>query len=195
MTTKLFNTPANYLVSTELLDFDPDNPRFTSLRSHITDNGFDPFETICKVFEVRSLVASIVTGGYHGAEPLLVLPNGNRYTVLDGNRRLAAIRIILNREIHAHHYPLWLGEPSRESLESVREIPVMIVHDRKDAWPLLVGRHGMGVIKWDQYGKASFFQHVSDTYAVPDYRLANQLGVERRELRGFLIPNKLINAA
>ncbi|WP_188753149.1 hypothetical protein [Parapedobacter defluvii] len=61
MTTKLFNTPADHLVSTELLDFDPDNPRLASLRNRVPDEAFDPFDTICKVFKVRSLVASIVT--------------------------------------------------------------------------------------------------------------------------------------
>lgn len=60
MTTKLFNTHADYLVSTGLLDLNPDSPRFTSLRNNEPDEVFDPFETICKVFEVRSLVASIV---------------------------------------------------------------------------------------------------------------------------------------
>jgi|GEM_PF-2759595 len=190
--TKLFNPLASHYISVEVLDFDPDNPRFASLRNRVLDEAFD---TICDVFEVRRLVASIVTGGYHGAEPLLVLPNGNRYTVLDGNRRLAAIRIILNREIHTHHYPQWLGEPRGECLESIREVPMMVVNDRQDAWPLLARRHGMGTIKWDNYGRASFFQHVSDSYTVPDYQLANHLGVGRRELRGFLMPNGLINAA
>jgi len=193
--TKLFYPLVSNYISVEVLDFDLDNPRFTSLRNRVLDGAFDPFDTICNVFEVRSLVASIVTGSYYEAEPLLILPNGNRYTVLDGNRRLAAIQIILNREIHTYHYPQWLGEPSRESLESIREVPVMVVNDRKDAWPLLARRHGMGTIKWDNYGKASFFQHVSDSYTVPDYQLANHLGVERRELRSFLMPNRLISRA
>ncbi|RQP15582.1 MAG: hypothetical protein EAS52_14615, partial [Parapedobacter sp.] len=93
------------------------------------------------------------------------------------------------------HYPQWLGEPRGECLESIREVPMMVVNDRKDAWPLLARRHGMGMIKWDNYGKASFFQHISDSYTVPDYQLANHVGVGRRELRGFLMPNRLINAA
>lgn len=188
--------PFNELaVSSILLDFDPDNPRFISLRSNRRDCDFDPFKTICDAFEVRSLVASIVLGGYHGAEPLLVISAGDRYTVLDGNRRLAAIRVILNRETDLHYYPQWLDEPSSESLESVRQVPVMVVHSRKDAWPLLARRHGMGMIKWDNYGKASFFRHVLDSYTVPDHQVANHLVIGRRELHGFLMPNKLINAA
>ncbi|WP_177181126.1 hypothetical protein [Parapedobacter koreensis] len=195
MMTKLFDRLPNRYVGTHLLDFDKDNQRFTSWRSERTTEPFDPFTVLCEMHGIRSLIAAIVSGAYFEAEPLLVVPTGSRYTVLDGNRRLAAVRAILDHERYAHYYPDWLHKPTSELLESLTQIPVIIVADRQLVWPLLAQRHGMGTENWDSYTRASFFHRVTDSYLVSDYQVANYLGIGRWEFNRFMTPYRLIAAA
>ncbi|WP_079717012.1 hypothetical protein [Parapedobacter luteus] len=193
--TKLFDRMPNRYVSTHLLDFDKDNQRFASWKSERTTEPFDPFTVLCEAHGIRSLIAAIVSGAYFEAEPLLVVPVGSRYTVLDGNRRLAAVRVILDYERYVRYYPAWLHEPTPELLESLTQIPVTIVADRYSVWPLLAQRHSMGTENWDRYTRASFFHRVTDSYFVSDYQVANYLGIGRGELNRFMTPYRLIAAA
>ncbi|MGK6353419.1 hypothetical protein [Parapedobacter sp. DT-150] len=193
--TKLLDQSFNQYVAIELLVFDLDNQRFASWGSKHLDVPFDPFTALCEVYGVKGLIAAILSGGYFEAEPMLVTPVGSRYVVFDGNRRLAAVHIILNSEQYARYYPNWLPKPTSELLDSLTEIPVIIVPDRQSAWPLLAHRHGMGAVGWDGYAKASFFHRLTDDYLVSDYQVANYLGIGRRELRGFMTPYRLILTA
>lgn len=85
---------------TSLLDFDYENPRLTTgdnLSTH------DEKNMICSLRDIAALdelIQSICNNGYFNLEPLIVL--GDEYgpfTVLEGNRRLAAIKLIKNRDL------------------------------------------------------------------------------------------------
>jgi len=80
-------------ISSKLLDFDQNNPRL------IEDGIPDPNDAqIIKVLadgsDLSELVASIATNGYIDIEPMIVQRVNDRFRVLEGNRRLAAIRIL-----------------------------------------------------------------------------------------------------
>jgi ParB-like chromosome segregation protein Spo0J len=85
-------------VATELLDFDPRNPR-------LVEEGIkNPTESqvikaLADTADLSELVESIASNGYIDIEPLIVQPVGSRFLVLEGNRRLAAIRILQRPDI------------------------------------------------------------------------------------------------
>src|SRR5271155_2801741 len=85
-------------VPTKLLDFDPQNPRL------IEDGTHDPDDSqIIKILadgsDLAEVVASVAANGYIDIEPLIVQRKGQRFRVLEGNRRLAAIRILQHPEL------------------------------------------------------------------------------------------------
>ena len=78
---------------TELLDYDPNNPRLAE------DGIKDATESqiivaLAEVADLSEVVESIAANGYIDIEPIIAQRIGDRYRVLEGNRRLAAIRIL-----------------------------------------------------------------------------------------------------
>ena len=51
--------------------------------------------------DVRGLGASIAKLGLFPNERLVVMPQGRRYVVLEGNRRVAAVKLLINPELAA----------------------------------------------------------------------------------------------
>ena len=85
-------------IDTALLDFDPHNPRL------LEDLVKKPTEAqvikaMADMADLSELVESIASNGYIDIEPLIVQSAGTRYVVLEGNRRLAAIRLLQNPDL------------------------------------------------------------------------------------------------
>lgn len=85
-------------VPTELLDFDPENPRFTE-DPFRNPSDVDVIEFLSDKADLTELVQSIAANGYIDIEPMIVMQNGRRFSVLEGNRRLAAIKLLKNPEL------------------------------------------------------------------------------------------------
>lgn len=85
-------------LSVDLLDFDPDNPRFGGAAEDCSQDQIQPLLEKSPHY-ARELVPSLVENGFIAYEPLVVREEGERFFVIEGNRRLAAIRYILaNRD-------------------------------------------------------------------------------------------------
>src|ERR1700727_1376009 len=80
-------------VLTELLDFDPNNPRL------VEDGIKNPTDAeiilaLADSADLAEVVESIAANGYIDIEPIIAQHIGSLWRVLEGNRRLAAIRIL-----------------------------------------------------------------------------------------------------
>ena len=77
------------MIDTAILEFDPANPRFYRLNdSHSIEAVV---EEMLDDESVQDLMLSIGQKGYFEGEPLLVVRKpGGHFTVVEGNRRLAA---------------------------------------------------------------------------------------------------------
>ena len=76
------------------LNLDPENPRF--IDSELEDE-IDLIRELYEQVDVDELIQSILSAGYNDFEPLIVLRTGN--VVLEGNRRLAALRLIADSSL------------------------------------------------------------------------------------------------
>jgi hypothetical protein len=141
-------------VLTELLDFDPHNPRL------IEDGIRDPNETqIIKALadgsDLPEVVASIAANGYIDIEPLIVQRMGRRFRVLEGNRRLAAIRILQEPAL-AKGTGITVPTITAAVKKSLKEVTVYAVSDRDQARDFIGFKHINGPHKWDAIAKARF---------------------------------------
>src|ERR1035438_9309930 len=98
-------------ISTDLLDFDPENPRL------VEDGTKNPSEeyiinALAETADLSEVVASIAANGYFDIEPLIVQRVNDRFRVLEGNRRLAAIRLLQKPEL-AKNVGITIPEVSR----------------------------------------------------------------------------------
>src|SRR4051794_25033127 len=80
-------------LDTGLLDFDTNNPRF-AVADAASNKEADIVRQLCEGADIAELLQSIASNGYIDIEPLIVMPAGKRFVVLEGNRRLAAIRLL-----------------------------------------------------------------------------------------------------
>src|SRR5947209_3550138 len=79
------------------LDLDPYNPR---LAAH--EEGRSQPELLRLMvakFKLEELAESIVSAGYRPFDPLIGAREKNRIVVLEGNRRVAAIKLLLNPDL------------------------------------------------------------------------------------------------
>ena len=138
----MFKRPAD-------LRFDLQNPRVTE----------DPFEDETAALEylidhadANELVLSILNSGWMDYEPLIVLEGDN--IVLEGNRRLAALRILSDRGLREKLKIDLPEEPGPKALpEFVRVHPA---GSRADARDFIGFKHVNGPFKWDSLAKAKY---------------------------------------
>jgi hypothetical protein len=141
-------------VPTELLDFDPNNPRL------VEDGIKNPTDAqmilaLADTADLGEVVESIAANGYIDIEPLIAQKVGERWRVLEGNRRLAAIRI-LQRPALAKGTGISVPEISAENLKTLKEVSVYAVANPDQARDFIGFKHINGPHKWDAIAKARF---------------------------------------
>lgn len=134
----------------------------------------------------KELVDSFIENGFIEYEPLVVRQTGKKYTVIEGNRRLAAVKHILANE---DDYP-------STAVEVLKQVPVLVFHQKADASHLkeiktyLGVRHLQGYREWPAESKAFFLdQNVNDETDLE--KLTAEFGIEKNDIARFLIPYRI----
>src|SRR5436190_24252332 len=73
-----------------VLDLDPENPRLD--RRTVEGGQAGIAKVIAERYRAVEVATSIAEHGYFASEPLIAIKADSRYTVLEGNRRLAALK-------------------------------------------------------------------------------------------------------
>ena len=146
------------LFPTALLNLDLDNPRLQTGADVTADSEEHVIELLADIAALDELITSICTNKYLDLEPLIVYSaNGKApYKVLEGNRRLAAIRLINNPALAES---LDIKIPAKikpEVLESIKKILVYRVANPEDARAFIGFKHINGPQRWDAYAKAKY---------------------------------------
>lgn len=165
----------------ENLKFDAKNPRLPMRLQGITDES-KVIDYMVKYGNIIELMLSIAETGYSDAEPLLVVGDSNGdYTVVEGNRRLAALKLLNSPD---------LTKVRVQSIKDVisgannipNEIPCILYSKREDVLDYLGYRHITGVKDWGALEKARYLDqlyqiHITDTEQDRIYyKLAKMIG-------------------
>jgi len=142
-------------VPVELLDFDENNPRFTPDKKPAGSGDGAVISMLAASADLAELIQSISTSGYINIEPLIVIERYGRLAVLEGNRRLAAVKALREPEVAVAariSLPV-MGQTQRETLN---ELLVYRVATEDDARDLIGFKHINGPQSWDAFAKARF---------------------------------------
>lgn len=168
-------------ISLDNLRFDVKNPRLPVRLQGITDEN-KVIDYMVKYGNIIELMLSISETGYSDAEPLLVVKDTDgAYIVVEGNRRLAALKLLSKPE---------LTKVRAQSIKDVisdaknipTEIPCILYPNRKDVLDYLGYRHITGVKDWGALEKARYLDqlyqiHIKDTPQDKIYqKLAKMIG-------------------
>ncbi|MCI0376884.1 MAG: ParB N-terminal domain-containing protein [Gemmataceae bacterium] len=85
-------------IQLDLLRYDPKNPRVVERLGENPSQAHIEQLLLGTEMKARELVPSFIENGYIPYEPLIVRPQGNNFLVVEGNRRLAALRSMSQSE-------------------------------------------------------------------------------------------------
>ncbi|MBY5610901.1 ParB N-terminal domain-containing protein [Rhizobium leguminosarum] len=138
-----------------LLDFDVNNPRFTPDKEPASASDDDVVIQLARSADLAELVQSIATSGYINIEPLIVIERAGRFAVLEGNRRLAAVKVLRNDTL-AQQAKLTLPPMEASKRATLGELLCYRVATEADARDLIGFKHINGPQGWDAFAKARF---------------------------------------
>ena len=141
------------------LVLDRENPRLLGSVRGATDEKI--IAELYRTAELEELFESVSANGYLDMEPLIVMLNANgAFTVLEGNRRLATLRLLTDPDLVArihHQQNIRINIPTvRPSLAPTLQVSVYEVQSRDQARSFIGFKHINGPAKWNAYAKAQF---------------------------------------
>ena len=144
------------------LDFDPQNPRFPAVVANGPVNEL--IERFIRDERLLEIITSIADQGYFDGEPLLVVKAANaRYLVIEGNRRLAALKLLTGE------LPVPLGRTSIEDVceqakHKPTQVPCLIFSHEDKIMRYLGFRHITGIKSWGSLQKARYIKKMRDRF-------------------------------
>lgn len=137
-------------------------------------------------FKLESLISSIRANGFLRNDHLIVAPyDGSRYLVLEGNRRVSAVKIIKNSSLRSDaglfqsiaSLPCYVldGDPISGSDEKLK-------HYREIALQFIGIRHLTGIEQWEPASRYEFLARLIEEYQLSPQQVAQRFGKETSEI-------------
>ena len=174
---------------------DPNNPRFFDIEDHQRVDSERYTENIVqemalnkllgnKTFDIVQLKDSLKVNGYVPLEKVVVRQYDTKYAlVIEGNRRIAAIKSVIN------DYFKGIVIIDEEVIKSLEKIEVLVLEveaageNINQTWDELIIqgiRHISGTKEWGAYQKARFIVSLKDQYDKDFSTISSSLGLGPR---------------
>jgi hypothetical protein len=158
----------------ELL-FDPQNPRLAELGLSKNPSQREILEVLWQAMSVDEVAWSIAKNGFFQYEPLFVQVDNNNNYVIEGNRRLAAVKLLLDKKLRKELAATDLPTISEAAAAKLSRLPV-IFSTRQDVWEYLGYKHVNGPAEWGPFSKAEYIAWVHNHLGVPLEEVAERIG-------------------
>lgn len=164
--------PRNYEykeVDIQDLLLDEENPRFASsilVQESASQIGQDTIvEHLLRYSNVIELANRInIVGELHGSEMITCIQKGNKYVVLEGNRRTCACKLLLDRTLIPEQYKKKITFITEHTKANISKVMVTIYPNRESVQPYLSDRHITGVKKWSPLEKNNYYMNLFYQY-------------------------------
>ena len=144
-------------IAVTTLQLDTLNPRLPLAKQNLTQN--EVITELVKHDNVYALAQNIASAGYFSFEPLVVVKEKHGTVVLEGNRRLAALKLLLNPELASGTEVKKFRTLSEKIHPPITKIDVVVAPNRTQAYSYIRSRHiGNGAVeKWTPIQQARFY--------------------------------------
>jgi len=169
-------------IEVDRLFLDEENPRLAS--GHGGDTQEDLMKILWTEMAVDEVALSIAANGFFQEENLFVIPRNPKekdeskrtYTVVEGNRRLAAVKLLRDENLRERIKATDLPKLNAKEIAALNKLPVAIYNDHEELWEYFGFRHINGPKPWDSFSKAKYIADVKDRYNVPLDEIARKIG-------------------
>ena len=142
---------------------------------------------------VNELVDSIATSGYWKHEELFAAKEQGKLVAIEGNRRLAAVKLLLDENLRTRIGASGIPDLPAEAREQLRKLPV-IECTREEVWQYIGFKHVNGPQDWDSLAKAQYIARVCNDYGIQLDEIARTIGdrhdTVKRLYRGLMVLNQ-----
>jgi hypothetical protein len=181
-------------ISVVSLYLDSRNPRIP----HISGNAKqrDLIAQLIDHDKVYELAKDIVEQGYFPTEVLIGVEENGKKIIVEGNRRLAALKLLLSPEVAPPKYlKRFQSLHTKIAPESIGKVRVVFAPSRDDAAPIIVKRHTVsGIKRWERSQQAQYLREFVDGNISVE-ELARKLGMNRSELTSLLKSDTMYQVA
>lgn len=171
------------------LRLDASNPRMADVNMEADDQD-GIIRWLWKNKSVDELVQSIAENGYWSHEELFAAEEDGHLVVLEGNRRLAAVKLLMDADLRERLSLTGIPEASPEVIATMETLPV-IVSERSTIWDYVGFKHVNGPAAWDSIAKAKYVHGVRRDLDIPLEDIAKTIGDKhdtvKRLYRGYLV--------
>jgi hypothetical protein len=152
-------------IPVENLLLDPNNPRLP--KSMGNKNEKEIINFLLSDASLIELMLAIGKNGFFEGEQLFVVCEGDKYLVIEGNRRLSAVKLLHNPEI-GEIYKSKIIQVVEESEYKPTEIPCLIFNNKDEILKYLGYRHITGFKSWKLLEKARYLTKLKEVYFPDD---------------------------
>jgi len=115
-------------------------------------------------FDLLPIGRSMARNGYFVEEPLVTIPGlGDTHVVVEGNRRLAALKLLLDQELRnlSLDKDEW-NTLAKQVVGDLSQVPV-VVYEKRDSIRASLGfRHLAGPLRWQPLAQARYINRIAE---------------------------------
>ena len=168
---------------------DPRNPRIPPASEPLDQRSL--LADLIDHDKVYELAKNVANNGYYPVESLIAVREGGKMVVIEGNRRLAALKLLIAPEVAPEdQLPKFRALSNRIDKTTIRKVKVVIAPNREATAPIVMSRHtNVQVERWDTIMQASFYKNLirngvtieglSSEYNVPKLKIIESLRLYR----------------
>lgn len=152
---------------------------------------------VAENYDAIAVARSIASHGYFPSEPLIVLKYRGRYIAVEGNRRLAALKLLslpqLRKSLDLEDSDEWEG--LSEDSQVPEKVPVVLVPNRRSVAPIIGYRHISGIEPWEPWAKARFITSLIEEVDLDFDEVSDEVGESAPAVRAIFRNYKIIEYA
>jgi hypothetical protein len=146
---------------------------------------------------VYDLARDIADFGYIPVEMMIGVHEDGRQTVLEGNRRLAALKLLISPESGPE---AWVRRfrlvAARVPIETIKKVRVLFAPTREAAAPLILQKHTRDqVLRWSPIMQARFYRSLARSAGLTPQEIADRYGSTPGEIAKFLRTEEMYEIA
>jgi hypothetical protein len=179
----------------EQLLLDNKNPRLPDGYQNTTQTQL--LTLLAEDYALPDIGRSIAENGYFSEEPLVTVkhPNLDKWIVVEGNRRLAALLLLVSPKKAPKELQDTWTEIANEAKKTVSEVPTLVYSERQEITPYLGFRHITGVLEWRPYQKGRYVAQLVEEGKLNFTEIARLIGSKAKTVREHYVSFTLVRQA